>query len=209
MIEILKLIFPQLNDENLLSEISKNATLIDYHKDKKIIRQGDPIHFIPLVTKGEIKVFRFDKSGNSIYLYSLYRGDLCAMSISCCISNHKSNLTAIAASDVEIFAIPVNMMDKWLSEFKIWRVFVFNNYRNKFDELISNINDIAFLNLEERLIKLLKTKAERYNGIIKITHQQLADELNSSREVISRLLKQLETENKISIKRNLIIILNL
>lgn len=202
MIEILKQIFPQLKDENFLNELINNSKLLDFPKGTEIIKQGDRLSYIPLVTKGEIKIFRVDSNGNSLYLYSLYRGDICAMSASCCINNNTSNLYAVAAVDVEFFAIPSQQMDNWIANYKVWRAFVFDNYRKKFDELIDNINSIAFLNLKERLLKFLVMRSEKSSGIVRMTHQEIANELNSSREVISRQLKQLEEENKIKLLRN-------
>jgi CRP/FNR family transcriptional regulator len=202
MIEVLKQIFPQLNDEKFLTELMNNAKLLDHPKGTEIIKQGDILNYIPLVTKGEIKIFRVDSYGNSLYLYSLYRGDICAMSVSCCINNNKSNLHAVAAVDVEFFAIPAQLMNNWIANYKVWRAFVFDNYRKKFDELIDNISSIAFLNLKDRLLKFLVIRSEKSSGIIRMTHQEIANELNSSREVISRQLKQLEEENKIKLLRN-------
>ncbi|HOM37317.1 MAG TPA: Crp/Fnr family transcriptional regulator [Bacteroidales bacterium] len=202
MIEVLKQIFPQLNDEKFLTELLNDAKLLEYPKGTEIIKQGDRISYIPLVTKGEIKIFRVDSNGNGLYLYSLYRGDICAMSVSCCINNNKSNLHAVAAVDVEFFAIPAQLMNNWIANYKVWRAFVFDNYRKKFDELIDNISSIAFLNLKDRLLKFLVIRSEKSSGIIRMTHQEIANELNSSREVISRQLKQLEEENKIKLLRN-------
>ncbi|MEJ5267698.1 MAG: Crp/Fnr family transcriptional regulator [Bacteroidales bacterium] len=202
MIEVLKQIFPQLNDEKFLTELMNNAKLLDHPKGTEIIKQGDILNYIPLVTKGEIKIFRVDSYGNSLYLYSLYRGDICAMSVSCCINNNTSNVHAVAAIDVEFFAIPAQQMNNWIANYKVWRAFVFDNYRKKFDELIDNINSIAFLNLKDRLLKFLVIRSEKSSGIIRMTHQEIANELNSSREVISRQLKQLEEENKIKLLRN-------
>lgn len=202
MIEVLKQIFPQLNDEKFLTELMNNAKLLDHPKGTEIIKQGDILNYIPLVTKGEIKIFRVDSYGNSLYLYSLYRGDICAMSVSCCINNNKSNLHAVAAVDVEFFAIPAQLMNNWIANYKVWRAFVFDNYRKKFDELIDNISSIAFLNLKDRLLKFLVIRSEKSSGIIRMTHQEIANELNSNREVISRQLKQLEEENKIKLLRN-------
>ncbi len=202
MKDVLKAIFPQLNDIGLLTDISENALLKDFSKGDVVIEQDSQIKFIPLITKGEVKIMRKEESGAGLYLYSLYRGDICAMSVSCCINQAKTNVMAIAATDSEILMIPSYFMDVWIVKYQIWRAFVFGNYRSKFDELLESINSIAFTKLEERLERFLIIRTAKTNGILKMTHQQIAEELNSTREVVSRHLKQLETAGKIKIKRN-------
>lgn len=207
MKQVLQAIFPQLNDLNLLDEIIENSKLLEYDKEEIIVDQNKPISFIPLITKGEVKVIRIEDSGSQLYLYSLYRGDICAMSVSCCLNNTTSNLMALASSDTEILAIPSYMMDSLIVKYQVWRAFVFNNYRKKFDELLDSLNSIAFSKLDERLERYLIMRSQKTNNELVITHQQIADELNSTREVISRLLKQMESKGKIELKRNLIKIL--
>lgn len=206
MKDILKAIFPQLNDENLLAEISENAVLKDFSKGDVIVDQGTHIRIIPLVTKGEVKIMRREESGAGLYLYSLHRGDICAMSVSCCINRTKTNVMAVADTDTEILMIPSHFMDAWIVKYQIWRAFVFGNYRNKFDELLDSLNSIAFLKLEERLERFLIIRTAKTNGVLKMTHNAIAEELNSTREVISRHLKQMEVAGKIEIKRNEIIL---
>jgi CRP/FNR family transcriptional regulator len=204
MKEILRAIFPQLNDDTLLDDLSTNCNLVEFSKDEIILDQNQQIKVIPLITKGEVKIMRIEDSGAKLYLYSLFRGDICAMSISCCINQTKSNVMAISARDTEILAIPSRFMDDWIVKYHSWRSFIFNNYRKKFDEILDSLNSIAFLNLDERLERFLIIRTAKTNGILKNTHQEIADELNSSREVISRLLKQMETSGKIELKRNYI-----
>ncbi len=206
MKEVLKAIFPQLNDDNLLKELSDNAELRDFSDGDIIVAQDSLIRFIPLITKGEVKVMHQEDSGAGLYLYSLHRGDICAMSVSCCMNLTKTNVMAVAAGEVELLAIPSHFMDTWIVKYQIWRSFVFGNYRNKFDELLESLNSIAFMRMDERLERFLIIRTAKTGGILKMTHSEIAGELNSTREVISRNLKQLEVNGKIEIKRNEIVL---
>ncbi|PLX07546.1 MAG: Crp/Fnr family transcriptional regulator [Marinilabiliales bacterium] len=209
MKDILAAIFPYLNEADLLLEIEKNAKLIQFDDGDIIIEQHSRITFVPLITKGEIKIIQHTDKGNSLYLYSLYRGDICAMSVTCCLDNKNTDLSAISSGISEILAIPSHLMDEWIVKYRIWRSFIFSNYNNKFTELLHSLNNVAFLNLDERLVKYLVVRADKNKNVIKTTHKKIAEELNSSREVISRLLKTLENKGKIELHRNEIRLIDL
>ena len=163
---------------------------------------------MPLVLTGLLKVMRQDPNGEEVFLYYLEGGETCAMSITCCIQDKKSTYKVIAVEDSNISMIPMAYLDSWISKYPLFRRYVFESYQMRFEELLTTIDSMAFHNLDERLLKyLLNTQQATGSYEIHKTQEQIAKELNTSRVVISRLLKQLEKEKRIELHRNRIEIL--
>jgi CRP/FNR family transcriptional regulator len=157
-----------------------------------------------------IKILREDDQGDELLLYFLENGDTCAMTLTCCLGHTKSEIRAIAETDVALIMVPVQKMEEWLTNYKSWRNFVLQSYHNRLNEMLETVDSIAFLKMDERLLKYLGKKAKvNKDHIIHSTHQEIAYELHTSRVVISRLLKKLENMGKIALNRNHITILNL
>ena len=157
---------------------------------------------MPLILSGAIKVLRVDDNGDELLLYFLEPGDTCAMTMSCCLGHTKSEIKAVAELDTELLMIPVQKMEEWTATYKSWRNFVFQSYHNRLQELLNTVDTIAFLNMDERLLKYLNEKVKvSGDTTLQTTHQEIAYDLNTSRVVISRLLKKLETMKKIELKR--------
>ena len=170
---------------------------------------GLQIKTIPLVLNGSIKILREDQDGHEIFLYYLERGDACATSIICRMKEQKSTIRAIAEDDTEYLAIPIQYSDTWFNKYPSWKSFVMNTYANRFEELLKAVDQLAFKKMDERLFKYLNDKAELHESKeIKISHQEIAFDLNTSREVVSRLLKQLEKLGEIQLGRNRINLLD-
>jgi CRP/FNR family transcriptional regulator len=166
---------------------------------------GESIKFIPLLLEGAIKVVREDESGEELLLYFVEFRNTCAMTLNCCLENSSSEIRAICESDTTMIMIPVEHMDEWLSKYKSWRNFIFENYQNRLNEMLKAIDALTFLKLDERLEKYLKDKSKvSKEATLKVTHLEIAMDLNSSRVVISRLLKKMENKGKVSLGRNTI-----
>jgi CRP/FNR family transcriptional regulator len=145
---------------------------------------------MPLVFSGSINILRQDDHGNEVLLYYLEKGKTCAMSMSCCMKEKKSNIWAIAEEDTQLLLVPVEKMDFWMKKYSSWKNFVMNSYSSRMDELLYTLDAIAFYSLDERLLKYLKDRSSALQKVeFHITHSEVAKELNSSREAISRLLK--------------------
>lgn len=195
--------FPDIYEQNLIEAIIKHGRLMKVPAGDALIDIGGYIKFMPLVIEGNIKVMREDDTGDEIFLYYLRPGQACAMTLNCCMANKPSEVSAIAVDDTKFIAIPVEVMDDWLRNFRSWQNFVLNTYSNRFNELLATVDSIAFLQLDERLLKYLEEKASVLDTReMTTTHQDIAYDLNSSREVISRLLKQLEKRGMIELGRN-------
>lgn len=210
MLDELQQHYGYLFEDALLQEINSVGTYKDIPEDYKLIEIGDYIKSMPLLISGAIKILREDKDGDELLLYFIEQGDTCAMTLSCCLGNSKSEIRAIAETDTKLIMIPIAKMEEWLSKYKTWQQFVLQSYHNRMTELFEAIDSIAFLKMDERLFKYLKDKAMvNHNEVIIVTHQKIARDLHTSRVVISRLLKALENAGKIELHRNSIKILDM
>lgn len=157
---------------------------------------------MPLLLSGAIKILREDFDEGELLLYFIEKGDTCSMSMTCCIGETKSEIKAVAETDGKVVMIPVMYMELWLGKYKSWRNYVFNSYNNRLKEMLNAIDSLAFMNMDERLLNYLLEKSKiNSSREINATHQDIAYDLNTSRVVISRLLKALENEGKIKLHR--------
>jgi CRP/FNR family transcriptional regulator len=197
-------------EKELQNEILKIGIYKTFLPNEVLIREGQFITSFPLVLKGLIRVTRNNDDGNELLLYYLKQNEVCAMSLTCCMTNLSSNVKAVAEEETEVIMLPVEMLDNWMCKYPGWKQFVMQTFQNRFRELIETIDSIAFLNLDERLVKYFTDRNKNAGStILNETHQDLALRLNTSREVISRLLKKLENEGKIKLARNFIDFSNL
>ncbi|WP_299382270.1 Crp/Fnr family transcriptional regulator [uncultured Lacinutrix sp.] len=199
-----------LFEDDLLQEINEVGIYKEIDPGTKLIEIGDYIKSMPLLIEGAIKILREDEKGDELILYFIEQGDTCAMTLSCCLGSSKSEIRAIAETDTKLIMIPVEKMESWLSKYKTWQKFILQSYHDRMTELLEAVDTIAFLKMDERLFKYLKDKAMvNHNEVIIVTHQDIANDLHTSRVVISRLLKKLEINGKIKLSRNNIKILDL
>lgn len=195
--------FRNVFEKTLLEEIVEIGKIVDVKAGDIIMDTGQYIKFIPILLKGNIKIIRSDNEGGEILLYYVGSHETCAMSLTCCLAHQKSRIRAVAEEDTTMITLPVAKMEEWMVQYPSWKNFVMQTYSARFDELLKTIDGIAFHKVDERLEKYLKDKAALSNSqVINVSHQQIAEELNSSREVISRLLKQLEHNGEIVLGRN-------
>lgn len=196
---------PNLSDADFLAELSENSSIQNFHEGQVIIEKGSFINFVPIVIEGVLRILRVDEDGKEVFLYYLKAGDTCAISLTCCSTHKQSEIKAVADTDSTLLMIPVKYHDLWLNNFRVWKDFVALTYQQRFEEVLHVIDAIAFKKMDERLLNYLLAKFKQYHETeIHITHQEIATELGSSREVISRLLKQLEKRKIIELGRNVI-----
>lgn len=189
-------------EPDLIREIEEKSFKRRLNIGQVLIDFGVPIKNIPLVLSGSIKIIREDKDGNEVFLYFLGGGDTCAMSLTCCINQKKSEIKAIVEEPAELLMIPAFYMDEWM-KYPSWRRFIFSSYSQRFEEMLNAVDSLAFMKLEERLMGyLLDCQQSAGDFAINKTHQEIAGDLNTSRVVISRLLKKLELKGKIELHRN-------
>jgi len=196
--------FPQFESE-LIELIEKNAVGRSFSAGDVIMRTGQYIKSTVLVLEGQIKIYRENPDGGEFLMYYLGPGQACAVSMICAIQSQTSEIMAQAEEDTEVLMIPIQLMDDMMNKYKTWYQFVIQTYRSRFDELLTVVDNIAFRNMDERLEFYLKRHADKTGKKnIELSHQQIADDLNSSREVISRLLKKMEQRSLVKLHRNMI-----
>ncbi len=194
-------------EEELIDEMSEIARIRETVADEIIVHVGDELLMIPIVISGSIKVSREDESGNELLLYYIEGGDTCAMTLQCCVRKVDSQIKATAMESSLLLMFPVENMEKWMDKYKSWREYIMSSYHSRLMELMETIDAMAFMRLDERLLKYLTDQVKLLGSLeITHTHQQIADDLHSSRVVISRLLKQLENKGIIQIFRNKIVL---
>lgn len=205
-----KLILDQLGfllEESLLEEIYLNSQLKEFKLDDEIIHPGDELLSIPIVLEGSIKVSRENNAGEELLLYYIEGGDTCTMTLQCCTQKSLSEVRATCMENSIVLMIPREMMAVWMNKYKSWREFILQSYHTRMMEMMETIDAIAFMRLDERLLKYLKDQAKLLGTLeLQHTHQQIADDLHSSRVVISRLLKQLEVNGVVRMMRNRILL---
>ncbi len=195
--------FQFLFEEALIQEMCSVGMIKSYPEDAVLMEIGQVLTYMPIVLTGSLKVMKEDKEGNELLLYYLELGDTCAVTLSCCTKPSKSGIKAVTESKSEIIFIPVEKMEEWMVKYKSWRGFVLDSYNVRLNEMLDAIDNLAFNNMEDRLIKYLRDKVYvTKESKLHITHFQIANDLHSSRVVISRIMKKLENQGVIIQHRN-------
>ena len=201
--------FSFIDDPSLLEEISKIGDYLKFKSGDIIVKPEKYTRVIPLVLEGTIKVMRMDQSGNEFLLYYITKGQSCAVSLSSCITGKLSNIKAVALDNTELIAIPASLSAKWFNDFPNWRIFVLKTMDSRFEEMIKTVDSFVFLKADDRLLSYLQEKSQvLQSNIITITHQEIAHDLSTTREMISRLLKGFEKKGLLKIYRNKIEIIS-
>lgn len=207
MKELIKSHFPNFNQQ-LVEEIDKQAIIKNVKAGEVIMRSGQYIKNTVLVISGKVKIYREDEDGGEFFMYYLQPGQACAISMICATKQETSSIMAKVVEDAELIMIPLQLMEKWMSEYRSWYEFVIETYRNRFEEVLTVIDNIAFKAMDERLEFYLKRHKDACDcNNIKLSHQEIASDLNTSREVISRLLKKMEQRGLVNLHRSYIEIL--
>lgn len=194
-------LFPGL-EPGLYEEMLQYGEIREIPAGTTILKIGQTIRSTMLVLEGVVKLYQEDEEGNEFFIYHIQPGQACAVSMVCTYQAEKSQVMAKTLTDVTLLTIPLQYMDKWLSQYKSWHYFVIKTYRARYEELLKTVNEIAFKNMDERLEFYLKGQVKQFGKLVKLTHQDIANDLNSSREVISRLMKKMEKNGWIRINRN-------
>ncbi|MEN9488786.1 MAG: hypothetical protein RL494_1051 [Bacteroidota bacterium] len=202
MDQVLKNAFPSFSN-SLIEDIESLAKIQSFEAGEIIMRSGQYIKNTVLVTKGSVKIYREDDDGGEFFMYYLQPGQACAISMICATKSEKSQIMAKVVEDAELIMVPLALMDKWMMQHRSWYEFVIETYRARFEEVLVVIDNIAFKAMDERLEFYLKRHIDACGcEDIKLSHQEIASDLNTSREVISRLLKKMEQRGLINLYRN-------
>jgi CRP/FNR family transcriptional regulator len=195
-------------DHDLIDAIEKAGQLRHIDANTVIMQPGDLLEFVPIVITGSIRVLLQNENGDEHYLYHIFPGETCAMSLSCCQANKRSEIKAVAEEDTEIWFIPVRFVDEW-TRFPEWKKYLSDIQAQRFSELLEAIELMAFSHLDEQLWNYLVKRVQATGSkTLHVTHQEIANELHSPREVITRLLHQLQKQSKLTLSRGAIEIIS-
>lgn len=198
----IKTLFPGF-EKDLVADLESKAELREIPENETLMRTGQYFKNTMIIVEGLVKVYREDEQGNEFFMYYLEPGQACALSMVCATKAETSQIMAKTVKPTTVLSIPLQYMDEWMTRYKSWYQFVLETYRSRFEELLVTLDHVAFRAMDERLEFYLKKHQQTLkSNLIEISHQQIADELNSSREVISRLLKKLEQRGQVILHRN-------
>ncbi|BFG70965.1 Crp/Fnr family transcriptional regulator [Sediminibacterium sp. KACHI17] len=208
-IDIIREHFPFF-EKDLQEQIAEAGDVREFDAGEILMKTGQNIRSTMLVISGLIKIFREDEDGNEFFMYYLQPGQACALSMVCAIKQETSQIMAKTSAKTEVITIPLSFMDQWMAGYKTWYHFVVSSYRDRFEDMLQTIDHIAFRNMDERLVFYLQQHQNTLkSNIVSVSFTEIAQELNSSREVISRLMKKLAEKGMIKQHKSHIEIINL
>lgn len=205
-----KLLFQGLFEDELIAEIEEYGKVYEMPANTVLVDIGENIKFLPIILQGSLKVFTEDEQGKELFLYYIERGETCAISVNCCTVHSNSKVRAYSDDDTTMLFIPPEKVEEWMVKYHGWRSFILDVFNSRINELVGAIDSLAFNNMEERTYRYLRDKA-MIDGETRLhtTHSQVANDLHSSRVVISRVLKKLELDGLIKTHRNAIEIIKM
>lgn len=205
--DILRQALPNLTDPKLLDRLMEKGQFSTFEPGETLMKPGQFVKAVPLVLEGSIKIMRMDEEGKELFLYYLETGETCALSLTCCSAARPSEIKAVVEEKLTVLFIPIQVHEQLTDEFKQWKDFVSSTYQHRFQEMLVVLDAVAFKKMDERLMNYIVTKMKQLKtNELHTTHQEVANELGTAREVISRLLKQLEKKKWIELGRNVIYI---
>ncbi|WP_350293724.1 Crp/Fnr family transcriptional regulator [uncultured Croceitalea sp.] len=195
----------RISEQNLQEELREKSFITTHKKGDFIIKNNQYIKVLKIVLQGKVRVYQENKE-REILIYYLNAMETCTLSLSACFEDCKSTVNAIIEEECTILNIPVRFVRDWNFKYKSWNTFTTNTFRESYNHLINQYSNLAFQPLKDRLFDYLVSKAT--DTVVKKSHQELARELGTTREVVSRLLKKLESNGKIRLGQKEIQILN-
>ncbi len=181
------------SNKTLLKEIEEVSSMVQFDADTEIVTYHQYPKAIPIVVEGLVKVLREDNDGGQLFLYYINHNETCAMTLKCALTSAASSIKAVTVQSSKIVLIPVQYSNEWMVTYPEWNTFIINSLSYRFEEVLLTLDEVMFKKLDDRLFKYLQEKSLHFETkILQISHQEIADDLHSSREVISRILKQLE-----------------
>lgn len=195
-------------EPEIAEEFIEHSMLMRFASGRDIMDAGDRVDAIPLVISGSIRVYQIAESGREITLYRFGPGECCVLSADSILGDRLFPARAQVLEDAEVVMIPAQRFNDWLARSAAWREFVFGAMSQRLVSLMHTLDDVAFARLDRRIAGLLAGRTERHSERVRITHQEIADELGSSREVVSRVLEDLQDQGVVRLSRGVIEILD-
>ncbi len=192
------------HDRALQEAFAQAAVRRSLKEGEVLMRPGDPINYIPIVEKGSLRILAQDEDGRERFLYHIMPGETCSLSLTCCEAERTSSIMAVVEEEAEVLLVPARFADEWMA-YPEWRRYVGAAQAQRFQELLDTIGTLAFHKMDSQLWNYLVKRVQATgDSVLKVTHQLIADELGSPREVITRLLQQLQREGRVELARGTI-----
>jgi CRP/FNR family transcriptional regulator len=188
-------------------EFENNVLFKKIPKGQFIAMEGDNCTYLPIVKSGKVRVYKLSKNGNEMTLYRINPGESCILTISCLLTNKDFPAIAFTENDSELYLVNANVVKTWISKYEIWRDYILDYLSSIILKVLTLLENTTFNRTETRVIDFLISHSEHNNKYLKFTHQHIASEIGTSREVVSRILKELESEKLIKLSRGSIVIL--
>ncbi len=192
-----KVLFPDLN-QKLANEIFEKSNIVDIPENVEVMREGQYVKTVPIVTDGLVKVYTRNED-KELLLYYIQPGESCIMSFDACLKNIPSKVYASTEKKSSVLLMPVEHVFRWMKEYPEFNSLFFLQYNQRYNELLGMINQLLFEKMDTRILEYLKSK-QKLTGTnpIKISHRQIANDLGTAREVVSRVMKKLENDGKVN-----------
>jgi len=188
------ILFPE---NSLPGEVVQGSVIKTIPQNTEILREGQYVKVIPVVYKGLIKVYK-NYEDRELLLYYIKQGESCIMSLSSVINDDPSRVYAITEEETNVLLLPVDKILSWLKKYPELNLLFYKQYSVRYDDLLNTISKVLFEKMDKRLLGYLKEKVGLLNqNPVKISHREIANDLGTVREVISRIMKKLESEGKV------------
>ena len=199
--------YPALSDLNIeqLASLLRPESLLQLPENTELFAEHQPCRGFPLVLEGSIRVIKQSANGRELMLYRVKPGGSCIISSSCLLGKTQYNARGITETAIKLLVLPLPLFSTLITENTAFRDFVFHLFSERISNLMELVEEVAFTRLDQRLAKQLISRSD---NVLNITHQQLANELGSVREIVSRLLKGFAAQGLVGLSREQIQILN-
>ena len=203
--------FPFLHhcQNEVFRDFMQKAALVQLEKGNYICHEGSDCSHLALVTGGTARVFKLGENGREITLYRVTEGESCILTASCILSQLPFPAFALCEDRVEAIIVPAADVRRWLAESAAWRDYIFGMVAQRLSNIISIVEEVTFRRMDRRIADYLIQHCQSSQQVVKATHQEIASDLGTSREVVSRILKELEVNGLIKVTRGTIAILEL
>lgn len=196
-------------DSKLIDEFSQKAVTQSFKKGTYLTMEGDSCGYFPIVKSGLVRVFKLGPRGQEMTLYRIEAGQSCILTISCLLSNHTFPALAVVEEDCDVVLIQERTMKEWMNKYELWSRYIFDYLSKVLLNVLEILENISFKRTDTRIIEYLISNSHQHGNTLKTTHQQIALDIGTAREVVSRALKNLERQNLIKLSRGKIILLDI
>lgn len=196
------------SSNDLIDDFNKNHIFKKIPKGQFIAMEGENCNYLPIVKSGIVRVYKLSPNGQEMTLYRIHPGESCILTISCLLTKRKFPAVAFTEIDSEVLLVEAKTLKRWLNNYNLWREFIFNYMSNIIFKVINLLEETTFSRTETRITDFLLERAKINGSELKLTHQQIASEIGTSREVVSRILKELEYQGALKLFRGNISILD-